>query len=74
MNGFALSGRRNRQTGEIKQCPPAALSLFGLFDLSELPEIAVSLFAATVYGLFGLFGWETRNGTLRNGRRKCCGC
>jgi hypothetical protein len=64
VKGFALSGRRNGQTGEIKQCPPPALSLFGLFDLSEMPEIAGNLVAATVYGLFGLFGWETRNGTL----------
>jgi hypothetical protein len=64
VKGFELSDERNGQTGEIKQCPPAALSLFGLFDLSEMPENAVSLFATTACGLFGLFGWETRKDTL----------
>lgn len=64
MKRLPMSDERNGQTGESKQCPPPALSLFGLFDLSEMPEIAGSLVAATGYGLFGLFGWETRNGTL----------
>jgi hypothetical protein len=53
-----MSDERNGQTGETKQSPPAALSLFGLFGFTETPGFVGSLFAATVCGLFGLFGWK----------------
>jgi hypothetical protein len=53
-----MADERNGQTGETKQSPPAALSLYGLFGFAETPVVAGSLVAATVCSLFGLFGWK----------------